>query len=70
MVLGLDRIGRSTSIKGNSRFVLQILGAVAQLNITPLIKKRNPVGKHVDNFLIPSFGAYRRTKGYKGKVAT
>ena len=47
-VLGLDRIGRSASIEGNSRFVLKNLGAVAQLNITPLIEKRNPVGKYAD----------------------
>ena len=40
-VLGLDRIGRSTSIKGNSRFVLQNLGAVAQLDITPWTSKAN-----------------------------
>ena len=36
----------------------------AQLDSTPLIKNRNPVGKCVDNFLIPPFGTCRRTKGH------
>ena len=40
------------------------------LNQSKLIENRNPVGKCVDNFLIPSFGTCWRTQGYEGQVAT
>ena len=38
----------------------------ASMDVTPLIENRDPVGEHVDNFLIPSFRTCQRTQGHKG----
>ena len=39
----------------------------AQLDITPLIEDRDPVGKHANNFLIPSFGTSDEPRDIMGK---
>ena len=69
IVLGLDSINSLTLSRDTVDLSVESRSP-AQLDITPLIKNRNPVGKHADNFLIPSFGTCRRTQGYKGQVAT
>ena len=64
MVLGLDSINSLTLSKDAVDLSAESR-STAQLDVTPQIENRNPVGKHADNFLIPSFGACRRTKGYE-----